>query len=72
MTTRLAADLKQAEKRKAYDRERQAEKRAAEKASKAASTRHPPTSADSADIPGHPPDIRTAPYIHAERITFLG
>lgn len=41
------------EKRRAYDRQRQAEKRAA---LKAASTGHPPTSADSAIVQGHPQD----------------
>jgi hypothetical protein len=45
------------ERRRAYDRERQAEKRAA---LKAASTGHPPTSADSAEVRERPLDIGPA------------
>lgn len=48
------------ERRRAYDRERQAERRAAEKAAKAASTGHPPTSAESAASTGHPPQPESA------------
>lgn len=44
------------ERRRAYDRERQAEKRAAEKAAKATSSVHPPTSAESVESAGRPLD----------------